>query len=194
MIPETVFSQKGYHQEILLPIKKAIFPYDPTGILDYRLLNARGAIARFERKSIEIRLIDVQECVKADIAILQIMVHLLKKWVNEDNISYDKQKEFITDKLAIILEGTIKQGENYLIEDETYLSIFDIKQPCRAGELWQKIIQESSLDFQNKEILNYIVQQGTLSTRLQKQIRNQPSTIQEIYQKLSACLANNELL
>ena len=50
-------------------LKKPLNHYDTKKILDHHFLNSRGAIARFDRNAIEIRLVDIQECPKADIAI-----------------------------------------------------------------------------------------------------------------------------
>ncbi|MBL8851852.1 MAG: hypothetical protein JNG89_19425, partial [Planctomycetaceae bacterium] len=69
VIPERAFSQAEYDRLILQPLYAAIAPHDPAGILQEEFLNARGAIARFSRGSIEIRVIDVQECPAADLAI-----------------------------------------------------------------------------------------------------------------------------
>ena len=54
VVPEPIPSIDSYHQTILEPIYKAIHPLDPKGILAHEWLNARGAIARFERMAIEI--------------------------------------------------------------------------------------------------------------------------------------------
>ncbi|MDW8287787.1 MAG: glutamate-cysteine ligase family protein, partial [Flammeovirgaceae bacterium] len=70
VIPEQVFTQQDYEEKIFKPIIRDIRPYDQEGILDRHFLNSRGAIARFDRGAIEIRIIDTQECPKADLAIL----------------------------------------------------------------------------------------------------------------------------
>ena len=48
-------------------------------------LNARGAIARFGRGTIEIRVLDVQECPQADLAICAAVVEVLQALVAEDD-------------------------------------------------------------------------------------------------------------
>src|SRR5438477_337910 len=69
VIPEPVATRADYEAYILEPIYRAIAAYDETGVLRHEWLNARGAIARFARNAIEIRLPDTQECPTADIAI-----------------------------------------------------------------------------------------------------------------------------
>ena len=82
VIPERVFTKADYHATIFDPIKKAIKKYDTNNILDHHFLNSRGAIARFDRNAIEIRLVDIQECPKADIAICTLIIEVLKLLVN----------------------------------------------------------------------------------------------------------------
>ena len=74
VIPEQLFSRQDYFDGIFEPINKAIKPYDSENILDHHFLNSRGAIARFDRDAIEIRVIDIQECPKADVAIAVLII------------------------------------------------------------------------------------------------------------------------
>ena len=63
VIPEPVCSRDDYEREILRPhLSRSSRRYDPEGVLRHEWLNARGAIARFDRNTIEIRVLDVQEC------------------------------------------------------------------------------------------------------------------------------------
>ena len=69
IIPEQAFDRAAYTRIIFDPMYAQIAPHDPSGVLRDEFLNARGAIARFSRGAIEIRVIDVQECPAADLAI-----------------------------------------------------------------------------------------------------------------------------
>ncbi len=73
VIPEPVFSQQAYQDQILQPLYRDIAPLDPDGTLQFEWLNARGAIARFDRNTIEIRVLDVQECPRADLAVCALL-------------------------------------------------------------------------------------------------------------------------
>ena len=55
-----------------------IAPLDPDGTLQHEWLNSRGAIARFDRNAIEIRVLDIQECPVADLAICFQVMSFLK--------------------------------------------------------------------------------------------------------------------
>ena len=61
VVPEPVGSIGEYHERVLEPIYRDLAPHDPEGVLRHEWVNARGAIARFDRMAIEIRVLDVQE-------------------------------------------------------------------------------------------------------------------------------------
>src|SRR5262249_995233 len=83
VIPEPVFTRRDYEREIFARIFADIAPHDPQGILRHEWLNARGAIARFSRNTIEIRVMDVQECPLADVALCAVVVALLQLLTEE---------------------------------------------------------------------------------------------------------------
>ncbi|MDX1628616.1 MAG: glutamate-cysteine ligase family protein, partial [Fulvivirga sp.] len=68
VIPERAYSKRQYHKMIYDPIARAIAPFNHDDLLKPVWVNSRGAIARFDRGSIEIRILDLQECPKADLA------------------------------------------------------------------------------------------------------------------------------
>jgi hypothetical protein len=68
VVPERAFSRREYEELIYTGMLRDIAPLDPERILQKEWLNARGAIARFDRGSIEIRVLDIQECPRADLA------------------------------------------------------------------------------------------------------------------------------
>ncbi len=139
LIPEAVFSREEYFKEIFEPINKAIKPFDTERILDHHFLNSRGAIARFDRNAIEIRVIDIQECPKMDVAIAVLIVEALKLLVSEEWISLKDQKLWHEDDLLKIFNNTIKDAEAAKIENHKYLDIFDLKDISSAGMIWSKI-------------------------------------------------------
>ena len=94
VIPEQLFTRKEYYDGIFEPINQAIKPFDTEHILDHHFLNSRGAIARFDRGAIEIRVIDIQECPKADVAIAVLIIEALKLLVSEELVSLDDQKSW----------------------------------------------------------------------------------------------------
>ncbi len=94
VIPEPVYSISEYHEKILQKIYDDLAKYDTDSVLQHEWVNARGAIARFERNTIEIRVIDTQETPFADIAIAAVITGVLKQLVFQKFCSYESQKQF----------------------------------------------------------------------------------------------------
>jgi carboxylate-amine ligase len=173
IIPERVFNKSDYENLILKKIYSDLFPFDKEAILHNEWVNSRGAIARFERNTIEIRIIDVQECPSADIAVVYSIVNTLKLLINEKWIKLEKQIEWDEERLSRIFLNVVKEGENSLINDEEYLNAFGYKKKkiCSAGKLWKYLIEEVINNFNlDKETwiknVEMILNQGSLSTRI----------------------------
>jgi carboxylate-amine ligase len=197
VIPERAFSQLDYHATIFEPIKRAIKPYDKNKILDHHFLNSRGAIARFDRHAIEIRLMDIQECPKADIAICAFVIEVLKAIVNKKFCSLKAQKLWIKDDLFPILNVAIKDAEDAQIENLEYLKLFGITDMCTVGDVWKKLYKsvKPKLHKTHHKAIETILEEGTLATRILKAIGHDTSNahIISVYQDLQKCLMSNKL-
>ncbi|MDT0685757.1 carboxylate-amine ligase [Autumnicola psychrophila] len=195
IIPEQVFSRESYFKQIFEPINKAIKPHDTEHILDHHFLNSRGAIARFDRNAIEIRVIDLQECPKADVAIAVLIIESLKLLVSEQLIALEDQKKWHEDDLLEIFNGVIKNAENCQISNSTYLDVFDLHGKNTAGEIWKKLYArvKNNISETHRESIEFLLENGSLSTRILKAVEKDFSeeNIQDVYQKLSICLAQN---
>lgn len=197
VIPENVFNKADYHTRIFEPIKNAMRPFDKERILDQYFLNSRGAIARFDRNAIEIRLIDIQECPKADIAICALIIEVLKALVKNEFATLETQKEWSNQDLFIILNDAIKHAENSIIENLHYLQLFGLKKSTTANEVWKHLYKsvKPKLHQSHYETIDLILETGTLSTRILKAIDGDTSEnhIIDVYRQLQQCLTNNVL-
>ena len=197
VIPENAYTESEYNSVIFNPIKNAIKPFDTEHILDHYFLNSRGAIARFDRNAIEIRLIDIQECPKADIAICVLIIEVLKLLVNGNFISLETQKTWTKETLYDILNPCIKEGENMTISNIDYLKMFEIHSLVTTQELWKYLynLVKPNIDKSHYEAIETILTEGTLSTRILKAISNDYSenNIKKVYLELAHCLHENEL-
>ena len=195
VIPEQVFNKLDYIKEIFDPINKAIKPYDTDKILDKHFLNSRGAIARFDRNAIEIRVIDVQECPKADIAIAVLIIETLKLLVSEELVSQEDQKRWHEDDLFSIFNDVIEDAENTQLTDLKYLNLFDMDEECTAGELWETIYLrvKHNISPKHKRSIEFILANGSLASRILKGISKDysVSNINRLYTELSTCLEKN---
>jgi carboxylate-amine ligase len=78
IIPENSESREKYERRVLHRMYRDIAPFDPEGILRHEWLNSRGAVPRFARSAIELRLLDVQECPLADISVAAVVAAVVR--------------------------------------------------------------------------------------------------------------------
>lgn len=177
IVPEPIASKKEYFEKILQPMWKDIAPYDEEGILQEEWLNSRGAIVRFDRNAIEIRVLDTQECPYMDLQVVQAIVTGLKFLV--DRL---KKRELLYD--AIDTEGlsqmflrVVREGENTFIENKEYLQLFGVHEPSVASALWGKIA-----GLEKKTLSRKIADRWDTCSSHEERKR--------IYQELATCLAS----
>ncbi len=194
IVPEAVFTQKDYEEKILRRIEKDVQPFDSEGILEGEWLNSRGAIARFERNAIEIRVLDIQECVAADFAVISLVVSLVKSLVDEHWISLAEQKTAQEKELHKTFMGALREGGAYEVKDPFLLRCFGQQKPLSLQNLWQSIFaQLMNGDYQVKhfaEEVDVLLQKGTLSHLILKNLPALPAPqdIYKTYQALATCL------
>ena len=198
VIPEAVFTYKDYEEQIFNRVKADIAPYDPEHLLNHFFLNSRGAIARFDRGAVEIRLVDIQECPDADIAIAEWEVAVLKGLAEGAFASEKEIRALDTDALAKILLDTTHAAEKTVISDRIYLDIWGIDaNEITAGELIQKITDrvKAKISSHSQELLQKMFKRGTLASTLVKNVGANPDHDDFVYEygKLAHCLAENRL-
>lgn len=204
LIPEPVFTQRDYQRQILGRMYADIAPLDPEGLLQHEFLNSRGAIARFERDAIEIRVLDVQECPRADLALCTAATEVLRALAAERWTGLDAQKALSTEPLAALFRAMLRDGERTVIRDSLYLEQFGYPgSACRAGELWQHLAEATGLlESPWKGPLEMIFRHGPLARRIARalgvEISGPATTVPRerlaaVYRRLCDCLSAGEL-
>lgn len=202
LIPEPVFDSEMYQKVILEPIYKDLDPFDPEKVLQEEWVNARGAIARFERNSIEIRIIDVQETPFADIAIAAAVIGVIRMLADEKFCSINDQKLWQSAPLRQIFLKTIKYGEHAVIDDAKYLYCMGMEQSsCITRDLWKHLIKhlkqyDSEWISPFVPVLDMITDSGTLASRILKFLDENYSLEQvtRVCRDLTQSLSNGTLL
>ena len=196
VIPDTVMSRAEYEANILAPMYRDIAPHDPENALRHEWLNCRGAIARFDRNAIEIRVIDVQECPQADLAIAAAIVAVVRALYDAQWAPLPAQQGIGTDGLANILLTCIRDAEQAAIDDAEYLRLLGFPGcRCEARELWQHLIETTlrdSPDYREawQEPLHTMLEQGPLARRILRGVGPDYSGahLQAVYRELCDCL------
>ncbi len=197
VIPERAFTKVDYYATVFEPIKRAIKPHDTNNILDHHFLNSRGAIARFDRNAIEIRLVDIQECPKADMAICTLIIEVLKLLVFKKIGTLQQQKKWLKQDLYDILNPTIRDAESYTISNLEYLKLFRIEESATVQNVWKHLFEltKETIHSSHHAALEVILNEGTLATRILKAVNDDYSekNIKNVYGQLANCLENNQL-
>jgi gamma-glutamyl:cysteine ligase YbdK (ATP-grasp superfamily) len=201
IVPEPVQSISEYRERILKPMFRDIAPFDPDGLLQDDWLNSRGAITRFERQTIEIRVIDTQECPTADLAIAALCCGVIRALAEGQLASMNDQLAISTSELKRLLDRTIQEGGTARIDDDAYLNALGLHQHrnMSANEIWTALLSnpviKASLNSKHYAVAQKLIHEGNLATRLLRVLGGDlsPENIRSVYRALSRCLARNQL-
>lgn len=198
VIPESCSSRAEYQGKILDRVYAALAPHDPEGILRYEWANARGAIARFSRQTIEIRVLDLQECPAADLGLAHFIFDLARRLTNGDPSPSTEQASFPQDDLEQLFLETVTSGGEAVIRNRDYLQLWGwpgpaeptVRQVCshlaertgRPHSLWRPVVR-------------HVLTRGSLSQRLLEAAGPHPTRahLTSLYSALADCLANGQL-
>jgi hypothetical protein len=200
VVPERIFTVEGYETDLLERLYRDIAPLDPGGVLQHEWLNARGAIARFDRGAIEIRLLDVQESPRADLAVVTGVVAAVAALVGEELSSGDQQRKWDEQDLEVILLETVRRGPDAIITDTRYLT--DLGMAPTAGatttarDVWRHLIGRTVPRGDARDVLDRIVEEGCLAQRILAAVPGVPNVperkrLESVYRILAACLDAN---
>lgn len=197
VIPEPAYTRQTYEEMILSRNYRDIAPHDPDGLLRFEWLNSRGAIARFERSAIEIRLLDIQECPLADLAVVSAIVAGLRALAAERWSPFSEQAAFGVAPLVELLNSTIREADRAVLGDRNYLRLFGLaEKEISAGEFWQTLVEKTMApDDPCRSALDVILRQGPLSRRILRSLGHgftRPE-LRAVYTRLCSCLAKGEM-
>ena len=201
VIPEQVFDQTTYDREIFQRIFREIAPYDPDEVLRDEFLNARGAIARFNRGAIEIRVIDVQECPQADLAIAALTIEVLKLLVSERWTSLKEQQSLTIDDLEPAFLSAIDAADEGCVNNATFLRQLGLHGPSNSlQDIWQHLYEavcqrDPAFAPQYGAAVEILLNEGCLAKRILQSIGEQddPRALLQTYRSLADCLAQGRM-
>jgi len=196
IVPEPVFSRKEYESGLLGRIYRDLRAHDPEGVITNEWVNARGAIARFDRMAIEIRTLDVQENPAADIAVATAVCAAVRCLTEEWWSDTQRQREFPTKDLAFLAQAAERDAESTLVEQRKLLDCFSYPEKGRAQlrDVWQHLIEsvvarESNFD-EAAPHLRRILEHGCLARRITEAAGDNPDheVLFNVYSRLADCL------
>lgn len=195
VVPEPATSRGEYERTILRPIYDDLEPHDPEGILRHEWVNARGAIARFGRGSIEIRLLDSQECVTADLAVAAATIDAVRTLVR--GVDPDEANRVPTELLASVLRAGIRSAERAVIPKGAYASALGVAGGTSAAETWRALLDRGgglAASPRFADHLRRIAALGPLGRRLLAALGPEPSRerLGAVYGRMAECLTRDE--
>lgn len=195
VIPEPVFTREEYEGRLLRSLYDAIRPHDPGGLLQQEWLNARGAIARFQRGAIEIRVLDIQERPAADFALCALIAAAVRAQCEERWIPLARQQGFGVDALAEPFLACVRDAERATFADPAWLAAFGLPPaPLTAGEFWRRLapaLLPAGAPWW--PALRVVLDRGTLSTRLREACGSTPTRgdLRRVWGELADCLRSD---
>ena len=200
VVPEDVADAAAYARCILAPMYAAIAPLDPAGVLQHEWLNARGAIARFDRSAIEIRLADAQECPQADLAIAAALVGGVRALYEERWVDLAALRALPQQSLVASLHACIRDAGDASLDADALLAAFGLRAPLPARAVWEHIVAQSRSTIDAtfppaSRLLPTLLRHGTLAQRLVDRTGPDPSraALRDTYAELCRCLAEGRL-
>ncbi len=190
VIPDAYENRAQYQERLLMPLYRDIAPRDPRGVLQHEWLNARGAIARFDRSAVEIRLMDAQECPRMDIALAGVIIDAVW-WLYRRS-----PQPFSTDRLSELLLRCAEQAEHASISCAQYLDALGLEpRPCEASAVWRQLAARLQRDQSPhaalwSEPLSFVLSRGTLASRLVRAVGARPhrEALRAVYRALCDCV------
>lgn len=201
VIPEPVYSHRDYEQGLLRRIYDDLAPHDPDGVLRHEWVNARGAIARFDRNAVEIRILDTQECPAADLALGALIVELVRALGEEAWCGLADLKAWDTQALEALFVAAVRDADQATIDDRGYLAALGWPERgrCRARELWQHLIESlpaaAAADPARRQVFDLYLRRGALARRIADVLGPAPARedLMQVYARLCDCLAGGAL-
>ncbi|HET6803624.1 MAG TPA: glutamate-cysteine ligase family protein [Casimicrobiaceae bacterium] len=199
VIPDTSHSRADYEARVLAPMYAEIAALDQTGVLQHEWLNSRGAIPRFDRDAIEIRLVDVQECPQADLAIAAVLVATVRALYRESSSSLADQQAIATETLYDILLATMRDGDDGIVDDAAYLRTLGVSgASLRAGDLWRELVDASgdgTIGAWWRPAIDMILSRGPLARRILRATGSNADRdrLHAVYRELCDCLAEGRM-
>jgi carboxylate-amine ligase len=200
VVPEAVFTRSGY-EALLASLYADLAPLDVDGTLQHEWVNARGCIARFDRMALEIRVLDVQECPRADLAIAWAVSRTLRALCDPAAAHQARLRALATEGLADLFERTTAHAERATVDDPDYLRALGLDARARsAQEVWQALaLRHVASDRECAEhapALEVMLEEGCLARRIVNRVGEKPTreALTSLYRELGQCLREGRLL
>lgn len=189
-VPEHVEDLDDFRERILEPMYAALDRFPGCAAIRHEFLNARAAVPRMSRRALEVRVLDVQECVRMDVAIavfVRAVVAALRRGVLEGRITPPAHRVLVSDFREVVRRGGGARVEApHLVADGPVPVALVLARLMGLARAHVAKDEASHLD-----LLEPVIVHGSLSERIVARLGGEPG-IRGIYRELADCLARNE--
>jgi glutathione synthase/RimK-type ligase-like ATP-grasp enzyme/gamma-glutamyl:cysteine ligase YbdK (ATP-grasp superfamily) len=204
IVPETVESFADYRRGILAPMYAALDRLsDDAAPIRHEFLNARGAVLKFSRRAMEVRVLDTQECVKMDAAIAAFVRAALKhlsRRVLAGTLQPPPHAVLVDDFRATVRDGSAARvSAPHLAIDHDQDGRAEVRSVLRhLLDGARKVARKDEAGYM--ELVERVIETGSLSERIRAALRRYEHAPDEefteaarrVYIELMDCLEANE--
>jgi len=193
VIPEYVSSFEEYEKTTIRKYSEDLAKANaPRCLLNKEWLNSRGAVIRFDRRAVEVRIMDEQECVKSDVALSCFIRATLRGVLQQGEEEYENLPHHI---LVNNLHAVIRGGLNASVQHPNGSTA---RQVCRHLHR----IAEENASSEEKKYLGIIkrrIEEGNLSDLILKEVTKRVlrtdlrEAIFTVYSSLASSLKRNRI-
>lgn len=190
VVPEYVSSFKSYREDVISRYSRDMEKAGiPETLRNKEWVNSRGVIFRFDRRALEIRVMDEQECVKSDVA-LSCFVRALLRGMMKEEAELLSHETLVKDFHSVIAHGLTaktlhprgdtarevcryflrKASVNALEEEKQYLSI--VERRLEYGNLSETIRERVAAKAKKTDFREAVI--DVYSKLVKSLITNQP--------------------
>ena len=198
VIPEPVFTTGAFRDRVLGPIARDMAPHDPDSLLEAEWVNARGAIVRFSRNCIEIRVMDTQESAMADLALCELVVATTRSLVEQRWGGLAAQQAADQAALVASYRRAVHQAEQADFGGREFTGLFGKPvSGIRGRGLWEHLTEQAVIAGQlspdAERHMELWLRGGTLATRLTDAVGDavHRAALTRAYRGLAQALADN---
>ena len=203
IVPEYMGSFRRYRREVLGGIYRELRKIPEARGLAREWVNSRGAIVRFSRRAIEIRVLDVQECVRMDVAIAAFVRGALVRLTGRmaaGEVERPAHAVLVADYRAAVAAGT---AARVAAPHLAPLAGAGPGTTLPAGELLAALADDAraGLAAEERPYLDLVASRlagGNLSERIRRRVEAAPARrrdgeIRALYGELADCLVENRI-
>jgi carboxylate-amine ligase len=199
VVPEYMTSLAQYKRDVLQRIYRALDDVPGGERLQHEWVNSRGAILRFDRSAIEIRVLDLQECVRMDVAVavfVRAAVKHLTRALLDGRLALPEHACLVADFDAVVDHGSrARVHAPHLVATDA---------PVEPERVLRRLLEMAHAEAATHEarylaLIEDRIRGGNLSERILAAVARSArgdaerrDAIRRVYEELAQCLDRNE--